>query len=191
MRKELWRVRLDPGRPIGTTSAPPPANPSSNFPTLVGQRDSDKSGLRETGMILTSEPRADSASRRAVFLSTVFAVLLVASALTFAIYMTIAQKPVLARPAAAATNDTRAPILPVPPSLDTAESALSATSTTTAAIAAARPATTGVPANGTPPTATTSAPKPTAPPTGATTKPVVPAGKPAKGAASADLYKPF
>ena len=37
MRRELWRVRLDPGRPIGTTSAPPPRNPSSNFPTLVGQ----------------------------------------------------------------------------------------------------------------------------------------------------------
>ena len=87
MRRELWRVRLDPGRPIGTTSAPPPRNPSSNFPTVVGKRDSDKSGLRETGMSLTGEVRRDPASRRAVFLSTVVAVLLVASALTFGIYI--------------------------------------------------------------------------------------------------------
>jgi len=147
MRRELWRVRLDPGRPIGTTSAPPPRNPSSNFPTLVAKRDSDKSGLRdrETGMSLTGEVRRDPASRRAVFLSTLVAILLVASALTFGIYMTIGQKTKLAGPAVAEAAQLPSDALP-PPAV-----------TLPFAETGAKPATTGVPAASTPATAGTTA----------------------------------
>ncbi len=203
MRRELWRVRLDPGRPIGTTSAPPPRNPSSNFPTLVGKRDSDKSGLRdrETGMSLSGEVRlGDPASRRAVFLSTVAAVLLVASALTFGIYMTLGQKTALARPAAAATGATgeKAPLpadtdtlptdtLPTaaftPPLADTvapktgangATASSGAAPATTATTSATAKATTNTPAAATPPrTSGVTAKRGPAP------------------AASGDLYKPF
>ena len=146
MRRELWRVRLDPGRPIGTTSAPPPRNPSSNFPTLVGKRDSDKSGLRETGMSLTGEVRLGApASRRAVFLSTVVAILLVASALTFGIYMTIGQKALLGRPAAAATGE-KAP-LPLAADTDTLPSDALPPAAFTLPLAdpGAKPAATGIP----------------------------------------------
>jgi eukaryotic-like serine/threonine-protein kinase len=202
MRKELWRVRLDPGRPIGTTSSPPPCYPSSNFPTVVGKRDSDKAALRETGMSLTGEPHlSEHGSRRAVFVSTAVAVLLVASALSFAIWMTIGQKPQIARPAAAAIADKGPPPL-VPFSLDTPDSAISATGTDSA-----KPATTGVPLV-----------KPTAPPNAAGTHPTAPSaaganagappvkpaaatggggagprpsGKRTPPASSADLYKPF
>ena len=150
MRQELWRVRLDPGRPIGTTSAPPPRNVSSAFPTLPGsfrpKRDSDKSGLRETGMSLAGAPHpAETTSKRAMILSTVVAILLVASALTFGIWVTVGQRATIG-PAAASTgaatpaitpdgnkNDKSA--MPLPPAIEIADSG----STT------AKPATTGVP----------------------------------------------
>jgi eukaryotic-like serine/threonine-protein kinase len=116
MRRELWRVRLDPGKPTGTTSVPPPRNAASEFPTLVGsRRDSDKSALRETGMSLAGAPHVtDATSRRAVFFSTVIAVLLVASALTFGLYMIVGPRTEIARPASAATNPPPLPPVPEP-----------------------------------------------------------------------------
>ena len=202
MRKELWRVRLDPGRPIGTTSAPPPRNPSSNFPTLVGKRDSDKSSLRDmTGMSLTGEPRTgdNAASRRAVFMSTVVAVLLVASALTFAIWMTVGQTQT-ARPASAAAPGDRGPPPPLPPSLDLpgdlSPSALTAD-------VAAKPSTTGVPASVPPPvsngttnppanvSAAVTAPKTPAAVGGGGTGAVKATAKRPTPASTGDLYKPF
>lgn len=57
MRQELWRVRLDPGRPIGTPSKPPPRrNPLSDAPTIVGRRDSG--GLSEANMSVSGESLA-------------------------------------------------------------------------------------------------------------------------------------
>jgi serine/threonine protein kinase len=194
MRRELWRVRLDPGRPIGTTSAPPPRNPSSAFPTLVGKRDSDKSGLREreTGMSLTGEVRRDPASRRAVFLSTMVAVLLVASALTFGIYMTLGQKAKLVGPTAVA-EAAQLPADAPPP----------AAVTLPFAETGAKPATTGLPAASAPGTAaaaaattttpsatvkaTTSTPAATATPRNAG----VTAKRGPAPASTGDLYKPF
>ncbi|HSO40531.1 MAG TPA: serine/threonine-protein kinase [Labilithrix sp.] len=189
MRQELWRVRLDPGRPIGTTSAPPPRSPSSNFPTVIGKRDSDKSGLRETGMSLTGEPYpSEVGSRRAVFVSTVIAVLLVASALSFGIWATASEKGRPTRPTAAATGDPGPPPL-LPPSLDTTDSALSAFG---AGGDLAKPATTGVPASSTTatPTPTNAAATPKAASAGPGVKPAGRRPTPA-AASSADLYKPF
>jgi hypothetical protein len=203
MRRELWRVRLDPGRPIGTTSAPPPRNPSSNFPTLVGKRDSDKSGLRETGMSLTGEVRlGDPASRRAVFLSTVVAILLVASALTFGIYMTIGQKAQLvARPAAAATGEKASPL---PADTDTLPSDTLPPAAVTLPLAdtGAKPAATGIPGGaatgGGGTTTSTAAPSATAKTTSSTaaapTTPKTTGATAKRGPAPAstgDLYKPF
>jgi eukaryotic-like serine/threonine-protein kinase len=195
MRQELWRVRLDPGRPIGTTSAPPPRNPSSAFPTLVharrDERDSEKPSLREMGMSLTGEHyRADPNSKRAMILSSIVAVLLVAAALGFGIWLMVGQKPQLAKSAAAATHDDRhdngPPALPLPPSLDTSGAALpeltakpattgvaptpSATTTTSGVNGGSAPAAKAVPVNA-------PAPKPAA---------AKPAGKPAGGD-----HKPF
>ena len=201
MRRELWRVRLDPGRPIGTTSVPPPRNPSSNFPTLVGKRDSDKSGLRETGMSLTGEVRAP-ASRRAVFLSTAIAILLVASALSFGIYMTIDQKALLARPAAAATEAKAA--LPLAADTDTLPSDALPPASVTLPLAGpgAKPAATGIPSGTTTATAASNATGATAkatPSTVAAPTTAKAAGKttgatakrgPAP-ASTGDLYKPF
>ena len=204
MRRELWRVRLDPGRPIGTTSAPPPRNPSSAFPTLVGKRDSDKPSIREMGMSLNGTPvPPDPAARRTVFLSTVVAVLLVASALAFGIYITIGSKAQIARPAAAATPETRAPLAAFSPVTDTAGSDTlplpGSTATTTSDNA--KPSTTGVPASA---TAAPSPPTLAAPSggTGTTAKPAAttstkpttaaPPGKRGPAPASTgDLYKPF
>jgi serine/threonine protein kinase len=204
MRRELWRVRLDPGRPIGTTSAPPPRNPSSNFPTLVGKRDSDKSGLRETGMSLTGEVRLGApASRRAVFLSTVVAILLVASALTFGIYMTIDQKA-LARPTAGATGPKAA--LPLAADTDTLPSDALPPAAVTLPLTdpGAKPAATGIPSGTTTSTAATNAagatgatakatPSNVAAPT--TAKATGTTGATAKRApapaSTGDLYKPF
>jgi eukaryotic-like serine/threonine-protein kinase len=200
MRQELWRVRLDPGRPIGTTSAPPPRNPSSAFPTLVGpkrddSRDSEKPSLREMAMSLngTTPYPPDPRSRRAMILSSVVAVLLVASALAFGIWLTVGQKPQLAKTAAAATADNGPPALPLPPSLDTSGVALPE-------LNPAKPATTGVapgpttPATATPSSTTThgAAAKPASAPApvrgGAAAAPKA-AGKPATG--GGDIYKPF
>lgn len=211
MRRELWRVRLDPGRPIGTTSAPPPRNPSSAYPTLIGKRDSDKSGLRETGMSLTGAPRLpDPTSRRAVFLSTVVAILLVAGALTFGIYMTMDRNPQIARPAAAATVDKGPPLFAgttgVTDSVGSETLPLPAVTTTTRrGDVAAKPATTGVPttaaasitgsgtnASGTATSTAGSAPRPTS--AAAATPPKSNAGAAKRGpaaAASGDLYRPF
>jgi serine/threonine-protein kinase len=198
MRRELWRVRLDPGRPIGTTSAPPPRNPTSNFPTVVGKRDSDKSGLRdrETGMSLTGDVRRDHASRRAVFLSTVVAVLLVASALTFGIYMTIGQKTKLVRPAVAATAELAADTLPpAAVTLPFAETGAKPAATGIPAAPGAVPAGTaavgGAAAATTTPSATA---KPAGNPPAAATTPRATGATAKRGPAPAstgDLYKPF
>ena len=182
MRQELWRVRLDPGRPVGTTSTPPPRSPSSEFPTIVGRRDSDKPSLRETGMSLTGEPYPpEQGSRRAVFVSTIIAVLLVASAMSFGIW-TFAHEQSRSRPAAAAPDPGPPPLLP--PSLDTPDSALSAFGN----VDLAKPATTGVPAA----TAMNMASAPaTAGKAGAPAPKASAKRAPAAPASSADLYKPF
>jgi serine/threonine protein kinase len=195
MRRELWRVRLDPGRPIGTTSAPPPRNPSSNFPTLVGKRDSDKSGLRETGMSLTGEVYRDHASRRAVFLSTVVAVLLVASALTFGIYMTIGQKTKLARPAVAATAELASDGLPPPAvTLPFAETGAKPATTGIPAASDAVPAGTALGGAAVSTTAPSATAKPAGNPAAAATAPRTTGATAKRGPAPAstgDLYKPF
>ena len=180
MRQELWRVRLDPGRPIGTTSAPPPPAPSSEFPTVVGRRDSDKSGLRESELSLTGDPYpSDHGSRRAVFVSTAIAVLLVASALSFGIW-TFASGSPRTRPVAAVA-DPGPPAL-LPPSLESQDSALSAFGGQDLA----KPATTGVPAavvvaavSAASGKSVTAVPKPSA------------KRAPSPPPPSADLYKPF
>ena len=199
MRRELWRVRLEPGRPIGTTSAPPPRNPSSNFPTIQGKRDSDKPSLREMGMAITGEHRVEPASRRTVFFSTLAAVLLIAGALTVGIY-TLGQKPQLARPIAAATPVTNAPAF-LPTGLT---DGVGVDPTQPAAAAGAKPAATGLPtttagvatgasASATPSVTVTAKPAATAATTPATgTAPPKPAGKRAPAtAATGDIYKPF
>ncbi len=197
MRRELWRVRLEPGRPIGTTSAPPPRNPASNFPTVQGKRDSDKPSMREMGMAMTGEHRIPPASRRAVFFSTLAAVLLVAGALTFGIYMTAGQNPI-ARPIPAKPADSAPGFLPMGLTDITAPDP-----SLTAAGTNAKPAATGLPTTTTSATgsvvptagATTMTAKPTATPVPATTTasaPPKPAGKRAPAAAATgDLYKPF
>ena len=209
MRRELWRVRLDPGRPIGTTSAPPPRNPTSAYPTIVGKRDSDKSALRESGMSLTGAPhQPDPASRRAVFFSTVVAVLLVASALTFGIYMTMGSTPV-ARPTAVATS---APIGALPAGetaagIDTAAAPPATGTPATTPDSAAKPAgtdratgtaTTATTAGGATPLATAGSvavakPQSTAATPVAAGGPLAPKPpvKKAAPAASGDLYRPF
>jgi len=197
MRRELWRVRLEPGRPIGTTSAPPPRNPASNFPTVQLKRDSDKPSLREMGMAMTGEHRIPS-SRRAVFFSTLAAVLLVAGAMTFGIYMTVGHKP-LARPVAAASPESNGPGF-LPTGLTDRVGTDPATLSVAGSVA--KPATTGLPsttttasagatASATATVTTTATAKPaTAGATGTT--PPKPAGKrgPA-AAATGDIYKPF
>jgi serine/threonine-protein kinase len=198
MRRELWRVRLEPGRPIGTTSAPPPANPASNFPTVQAKRDSDKPSLREMGMAMTGEHSIEPTSRRAVFFSTLAAVLLIAGALTLGIYMTIEQKP-LARPVAAA-QESAPGFLPTgltdgvgtDPAIQGAAAKPAATglpTTTTTTSAAAVPA--GATASAA--TTTSAAAKPaTAAAVATGTAPAKPAGKRAPAAAATgDLYKPF
>jgi eukaryotic-like serine/threonine-protein kinase len=189
MRRELWRVRLDPGKPTGTTSVPPPRNAASEFPTLVGvRRDSDKSGLRETGMSLAGAPYlADPTSRRAVFFSTVVAVLLVASALTFGLYMIVGPRAEIARPASAATNPPpQPPVLEPPPLGATAEppgpapaGAMAETTGATAATSTAGKSTTTTTA------ATTRAPATAPKGTTASVK------RAPAAAASGDLYRPF
>ncbi len=125
MRRELWRVRLDPGKPIGTRSAPPPRNATSVFPTIVGRRDSERGGPRETGMSLSGAPsRADATSRRAVFVSGTVAFALVASALTFALTMRASDKPSIGREANAVTKFEH------PAPLELVEPAVVQTSTT-------------------------------------------------------------
>ena len=197
MRKELARVRLEPGRPIGTTSAPPPPrHPESDFPTHIVKRSSDAtdSGLRNatpvSGMSLTGPHAAQGGSRRAVFVSTVIAVLLVASALTFGIWITAGKTTTVTTPPKTAAGP--------PPPAEVPESPSSATTATNTAADLAKPATTGVPtAKATAPSAATATPASAAPPktaamTGAATV-LKPPGKPAapKTASSADLYKPF
>ena len=199
MRRELWRVRLDPGRPIGTTSAPPPRNPSSAYPTIQAKRDSDKPSIRELGMAMTGEHRIEPTSRRAVFFSTLIAVLLVASALTFGIYMTIGQKE-LARPVAAAPappDKGASGFLPTGLTDGAGSEPLAITETTAKHAATGQPTTTtAAPAIAAGTTATPSATtKPAAPVTAA--KPAATVAK--KGAPAAasthgtggDIYKPF
>ena len=187
MRRELCRVRLEPGRPIGTTSAPPPRNPASNFPT-VQRHDSDKPSLREMGMAMTGEHRIEPTSRRAVFFSTLAAVLLVAGAVTSGIYMTLGQKPQLVRPAAAAAPGENAPAFLPTGLTDNAgtDPALQAAS------AGAKPAATGVPTTTTVAGATAAASVTTGTGGKATATPPKPAGKRAPAtAATGDIYKPF
>ncbi|MBX3185942.1 MAG: serine/threonine protein kinase [Labilithrix sp.] len=192
MRQALWKVRLDPGRPIGTSSKPPPGmhKPSSNYPTLVAKRDSegprrDSGGLPESGLSLTGE-RVDAAGRRAVIFSSIAAVLLVASALTFAIYMTVSQKPKsLTRTAAAATA------IPVPVTTDTTPVDLS-----TAPSLPSAPATGVTTASAPPPPAPVPSPsvstaKPPAQPNVQASPPPVHAPPTPKATPTADLYKPF
>jgi serine/threonine-protein kinase len=194
MRRELWRVRLDPGRPIGTTSAPPPRNPASNFPT-VQRHDSDKPSLREMGMAMTGEHRIP-ASRRAVFFSTLAAVLLVAGAITFGIYMTLGQKPQLVRPAVAAAGPAENGGGFLPTGLtDNAgnDPALQGAGATPAATGLPTTATSGAPTTSASATTTTTAAavKPAAQATTNATSPK-PAGKRAPAtAATGDIYKPF
>ena len=156
-------------------------------------------------MSLTGEPRTgdSSTSRRAVFLSTVIAALLVASALTFAIWMTAGQAPAQGRTTAAATSD-RAPPAPLPPSMDLPGERVSRNALT--ADFEAKPSTTGVPqspapsvVNGSTSTATmvtgvnAATPRSRDVPTGGGTgAPGAKAsGRRPASAASADLYKPF
>lgn len=142
MRHELWRVRLEPGRPIGTTSAPPPCNPASNFPTIQAHRDSDKPSMREMGMALgTGEHRIEPPSRRAVFFSTLAVVLLVAGALTAGVYVTAGQKPQAVRPVAAASPGDNGPGF-LPTGLTDGVGTEPAVTTT---VAGAKPAATGLP----------------------------------------------
>ena len=204
MRRELWRVRLEPGRPIGTTSAPPPRNPASNFPTIQAHRDSDKPSMREMGMALgTGEHRLDPPSRRAVFFSTLAAVLLIAGTITLVVFMTAGQKP-LPRPVAASPDDNGPGFLPTGLT-DGVGTDLGVTTTS----AGAKPASTGLPTTTTAAGVGTTAIAPvtsSATATGtasATAKPTVagaatgtatpkPAGKRTPATASTgDLYKPF
>ncbi len=143
MRHELWRVRLDPGHPLGTTSAPPPpVQLSSNFPTVINPKSAKArasvapkdtllatardSGAREIDLSLTGMPRSDHPAKRAVVFSTMVAVLLVASALSFGIYI-LAAKPNAATgptagPAPLAATVEPAPVAALPPSAATAAS---------------------------------------------------------------------
>jgi serine/threonine-protein kinase len=195
MRHELWRVRLEPGRPIGTTSAPPPRNASSAYPTLVGKRDSDKASLRETGMSVSGAPRpTDSLSRRAVFASTLLAILLVAGLVSFGLYTTGGQKTQVARATAAMASmpgpvllePVANPVLAATPPLDPAPAvkptaSATGTATTTASSLPVSSTTTAGTGAG---IATKATPTPASPKsTGG--KRVAP--PPASG----DLYRPF
>jgi serine/threonine-protein kinase len=203
MRRELWRVRLEPGRPIGTTSAPPPRNPASNFPTVQGHRDSDKPSMREMAMAMTGEHRIEPPSRRAVFFSTLAVVLLVAGALTGGIYMTMGQKPPAARPIAASPGDSAPGFLPTgltdgvgtEPAVTTTEAKPSSTglptTTTAAGVAAGATATATVAATTATATAKPLAAPATATATGAAAAKPAAAKRTPAAAATGDLYKPF
>jgi hypothetical protein len=137
---------------------------------------------------------ADPRSRRAVFVSTLIAVLLIAGAITFGVTMTIVQTPQIARATAAekqavvlgapaAASDPRAeglPPLPVSAALPAAE--------TVAPTGTAHPVSTKTTAAVT--TAPHGTPKPPAAASGSTvTKPI--AKHAPAAAASSDLYRPF
>lgn len=94
MRQELWRARLEPGRPVGTPSMPVPARvASSNFPTVVtggrvtGSRDSN--GITKEGMSLAAKPIG---SRRSAILSTAVIALVVAAGASGVVYGTMARE---------------------------------------------------------------------------------------------------
>jgi serine/threonine-protein kinase len=175
MRTELWRVRLDPGRPIGTPSAPPPAHPASNFPTVVGRREPSH-GLRELAMSLGgSVPVEEVRTRRAVFLSAAVAVLLIVGALASTVLLTAQQVPARIRVAGAHEYE-RAPMALQPAAM------LQTLPTGVTPTVAATPAPSAAPSASVAPVVTS-----TRVGAGHSTKG---ASKPA-AAPSVDLYKPF
>ncbi len=90
MREALWRVRLDPGRPIGTPSFPaPPRTPLSNFPTFVEGPES--SGLAKPAEPLLTEWHGRF-GRRTVAAVVLLGALLVVVGATLAAYGTAARK---------------------------------------------------------------------------------------------------
>ena len=204
MRRELWKVRLDPGRPIGTTSVPPPRLPTSSFPTIQARRDSDSPA--STGMSLSGAMPAAKPYRNRILVPTIIAALCIGGALTFAVFATADTKP-LTRTAGAATNAAGkttgtgafdpppAAIDPPPPSTGATAAIPSAPSTTTTTAAttvaaATTPATSGAPTASTGKTSTAGGgARSLAPAKGQASQGA--SKPPAKPASTGDLYKPF
>ncbi|MBS2016562.1 MAG: serine/threonine protein kinase [Deltaproteobacteria bacterium] len=203
MRRELWKVRLDPGRPIGTTSVPPPRLPTSSFPTIQARRDSDSPA--STGMSLSGVMPAAKPYRNRILVPTIIAALAIGGALTFAVFAIAETKP-LTRTAGATTSGAgrgggTGAFDPPPPAIDppstggivvappaTGTPAATGTESVTAgAIAASAPPAASGPAGK--PTTSASA-KATASPVAAP-KPATAKPPPAKPASTADVYKPF
>lgn len=89
MRQELWRVRLEPGRPIGTASFPPPQRAiQSNFPTFVDTRES---GLSKPAIDSGAYPRARP-RKRILVIGALAAMALVVVGASFAAYETASRK---------------------------------------------------------------------------------------------------
>ncbi|AKU96794.1 Serine/threonine-protein kinase pkn3 [Labilithrix luteola] len=206
MRRELWRARIEPGRPVGSiVSVPPPASPTSEFPTVVTNRRKDSDGphsrdalLAKTGMSLSGDIPLPPPRRTAIFASAAIGAVLLFGAVGT---LMLAKDKTLDRTAAAATVQrppapvtVTAPAVPPPTPVADLPAARPATTTTTTASTTPTPpvesgrkhtnatAAAGKTLTTSPVTATTSAPRATA-----AAKPKATTGS----GSSADLYKPF
>ncbi len=195
MRRELWKVRLDPGHPIGTTSCPPPRSISSAHPTVQAVRDSD-SPASSANMSLSGTMPAARPARNRVLVPTIIASFAIAGALTFAVFATADSKK-LTKTANAATG-TRTTVTgakPPPAAFDPPPAAIDPPPPSTGALATAAPPTTTDPSPKAPatPAATTTAPtvKAAAPSPPPAAPPRAPTTGKAKPASTGDVYKPF
>lgn len=205
MRREIWRARIEPGRPIGSTiSVPPPPSPTSEFPTVITNRRKDSDGphsrdaqLAKTGMSLSGDIPMPPPRRTALVASAAIGAVLLFGAVGT---LVLAKDKSLDRTAAAATVvrpatpaiTATAPV-PPPPS-PVAELPTAAGTTTTVSTTATPPVETGRKHTNTTAAAgkTLTTPPVTATTTGTGAK-TTSAAKPKPGTASgsADLYKPF
>lgn len=180
MRHQLWEVRLDPGKPIGTPSSPPPRrSPTSDIPTIVGHPADAASAAHTTGPVTSERPPAVAPRARPLVLAASAAALAVGLALLgLGVHAAMAERGVDAAATAATTTLTKRD---VPPPSDPPPPAT--TETAPAPIGSATP----------PPATATASPtiaKRTVPPHATPPKPA----RDTRGAAPAptvDIYKPF
>ena len=172
MREALGRVRLDPGRRIGTSTTPPPPAITST-PTFVTapvtprqDRSSDPSNISVVG-----EPRRPVRSNRLWIVGAVIGAALFAGTLGF--FAARSTRPAVASTAAASPA-------PPPPAETTAPVVVAALPPTTAVAAEPAPVVSAPP----PPIKKAAAPPPKAP-TPSTKK------QTSKPASTVDVYKPF
>ncbi len=171
MREELARVRLDPGRRLGTSTTPPPRASMSSAPTVIGRRGSDvdrqsePSNISVAGDAFRPPPRTG----RGFVAGVVVAAALLAGTLGFLAARSTrpasaSSAPPLSAPTTILLPPVQAPIVePAPPPLEVAAAPASA------------------------PTVTAKPPSSARPPA----RPAAPPKRPAKPASTVDVYKPF